>query len=106
MQKSIPVWTVIDNVTTGKSVTHKFSGVDDGDLCETNAEWIVGDIIDDGRTRALGGSSHSELNHISSGDIDAGKVASREARFRTMPGMSGTRIMPTTFPASISPLEM
>ncbi|CAI7603887.1 unnamed protein product [Penicillium crustosum] len=35
---------VIENVTTGKTVTHKFTGVDDGDLCETNAEWIVEDF--------------------------------------------------------------
>ncbi|KAJ5244069.1 hypothetical protein N7489_004165 [Penicillium chrysogenum] len=40
---------VIDNVTTGKSVTHKFSGVDDGDLCETNAEWIVEDFESGGQ---------------------------------------------------------
>ncbi|KAJ5490186.1 hypothetical protein LT330_007484 [Penicillium expansum] len=35
---------VIENLTSGTSVTHKFSGVDDGDLCETNAEWIVEDF--------------------------------------------------------------
>ncbi|KAJ5589107.1 hypothetical protein N7537_011785 [Penicillium hordei] len=35
---------VIKNVSSGKSVTHQFSGVDDGDLCETNAEWIVEDF--------------------------------------------------------------
>lgn len=35
---------VIENVSSGRSVTHTFSGVDDGDLCETNAEWIVEDF--------------------------------------------------------------
>lgn len=34
----------IENVTTGKSVTHTFSDVSDGDLCEYNAEWIVEDF--------------------------------------------------------------
>ncbi|KAJ5185612.1 Concanavalin A-like lectin/glucanases superfamily [Penicillium cf. griseofulvum] len=34
---------VIKNVTTGKSVTHTFTGGVDGDLCEYNAEWIVED---------------------------------------------------------------
>ncbi|KAI1097238.1 peptidase A4 family-domain-containing protein [Jackrogersella minutella] len=34
---------VIENVTTGKSVTHSFSGESDA-LCETNAEWIVEDF--------------------------------------------------------------
>lgn len=36
---------VIENVTTGKTVTHKFSGEgSEGDLCEYNAEWIVEDF--------------------------------------------------------------
>ncbi|KAI2463124.1 peptidase A4 family-domain-containing protein [Annulohypoxylon bovei var. microspora] len=34
---------VIENVTTGKTVTHSFSGESDA-LCETNAEWIVEDF--------------------------------------------------------------
>ncbi|KAI1089383.1 peptidase A4 family-domain-containing protein [Rostrohypoxylon terebratum] len=34
---------VVENVTTGKSVTHSFSGESDA-LCETNAEWIVEDF--------------------------------------------------------------
>lgn len=34
---------VIQNVSTGKSVTHTFNGGVDGDLCEYNAEWIVED---------------------------------------------------------------
>ncbi|KAJ5638256.1 hypothetical protein N7490_008135 [Penicillium lividum] len=38
---------VIENVTTGKSVTHTFSGGVDGDLCEYNAEWIVEDFEED-----------------------------------------------------------
>jgi len=34
----------VDNVTTGKSVTHTFSNEgSEGDLCEYNAEWIVED---------------------------------------------------------------
>ncbi|KAJ5589400.1 hypothetical protein N7537_012078 [Penicillium hordei] len=40
---------VVDNMTTGKSVTHEFTGVDYGDLCETNAEWIVEDFIAAGK---------------------------------------------------------
>ncbi|KKK11916.1 hypothetical protein P175DRAFT_0504939 [Aspergillus ochraceoroseus IBT 24754] len=35
---------VVENVTTGKSVTHTFTGGVDGDLCEYNAEWIVEDF--------------------------------------------------------------
>jgi len=34
---------VIENVTTGKTVTHTFSG-QSAALCETNAEWIVEDF--------------------------------------------------------------
>jgi len=35
----------IENLTTGKTVTHTFSGEgSEGDLCETNAEWIVEDF--------------------------------------------------------------
>ncbi|KAJ5457574.1 hypothetical protein N7475_008962 [Penicillium sp. IBT 31633x] len=34
----------IENVSTGKSVTHTFNGGVDGDLCEYNAEWIVEDF--------------------------------------------------------------
>jgi hypothetical protein len=34
----------VENVSTGKSVTHTFSGGVDGDLCEYNAEWIVEDF--------------------------------------------------------------
>lgn len=33
---------VIENSTTGKSVTHTFSSTE-GDLCEYDAEWIVED---------------------------------------------------------------
>ncbi|KAG0645520.1 Aspergillopepsin II heavy chain [Hyphodiscus hymeniophilus] len=34
----------VDNISTGKSVTHTFSNEgSEGDLCETNAEWIVED---------------------------------------------------------------
>jgi len=33
----------IENLSTGKSVTHSFSGESDR-LCETNAEWIVEDF--------------------------------------------------------------
>ncbi|KAJ6143069.1 hypothetical protein N7471_002522 [Penicillium samsonianum] len=40
---------VIENVTSGQSVTHKFSNVSDGDLCETNAEWIVEDFESGGQ---------------------------------------------------------
>ncbi|KAJ5902562.1 hypothetical protein N7495_003090 [Penicillium taxi] len=38
----------VDNITTGKTVTHTFSNVDDGSLCEYNAEWIVEDFESDG----------------------------------------------------------
>ncbi|ROV87030.1 hypothetical protein VSDG_10026 [Cytospora chrysosperma] len=34
---------VIENSTTGKSVTHTFTSTE-GDLCQTNAEWIVEDF--------------------------------------------------------------
>ncbi|GAB7347316.1 hypothetical protein MBLNU459_g3395t1 [Dothideomycetes sp. NU459] len=34
---------VVENISTGKTVTHKFSGETD-DLCEYNAEWIVEDF--------------------------------------------------------------
>lgn len=34
---------VIENLTTGKSVTHTFLGLKTASLCETNAEWIVED---------------------------------------------------------------
>lgn len=39
---------VIENVSTGKSVTHTFTGGVDGDLCEYNAEWIVEDFESNG----------------------------------------------------------
>ena len=35
---------VIENLTTGTTVTHTFSGESDGSLCEYNAEWIVEDF--------------------------------------------------------------
>nr|BDA81845.1 aspergillopepsin IIa [Aspergillus aculeatus] len=34
----------VENVSTGQSVTHSFSGNVEGSLCETNAEWIVEDF--------------------------------------------------------------
>ncbi|KAF7717777.1 Aspergillopepsin-2 [Penicillium ucsense] len=34
----------IENLSTGRSVTHTFNGGVDGTLCETNAEWIVEDF--------------------------------------------------------------
>ncbi|RAH62505.1 aspergillopepsin-2 [Aspergillus piperis CBS 112811] len=34
----------VENLTTGQSVSHTFSGNVEGDLCETNAEWIVEDF--------------------------------------------------------------
>lgn len=34
----------IENETTGVTVTETFTGVTDGSLCETNAEWIVEDF--------------------------------------------------------------
>lgn len=37
----------ITNVSTGKTVTHSFSG-QSGKLCETNAEWIVEDFEENG----------------------------------------------------------
>lgn len=37
------------NVTTGKSVSHTFSGeASEGSLCEYNAEWIVEDFEESG----------------------------------------------------------
>lgn len=35
---------VIENLTTGTTKTHTFSGESDGSLCEYNAEWIVEDF--------------------------------------------------------------
>ncbi|KAH8898029.1 hypothetical protein GQ53DRAFT_637802 [Thozetella sp. PMI_491] len=35
---------VLENLTTGKTVTKTFSGETSGSLCETNAEWIVEDF--------------------------------------------------------------
>ena len=35
---------VIENLTTGTTVTETFSNVSDGSLCEYNAEWIVEDF--------------------------------------------------------------
>ncbi|KXG45674.1 Concanavalin A-like lectin/glucanases superfamily [Penicillium griseofulvum] len=40
---------VIKNLTTGKSVSHTFTGGVDGDLCEYNAEWIVEDYESGGQ---------------------------------------------------------
>ncbi|PYH98420.1 hypothetical protein BO71DRAFT_371066 [Aspergillus ellipticus CBS 707.79] len=37
----------IENVSTGSTVTHTFTGGVDGDLCEYNAEWIVEDFEED-----------------------------------------------------------
>lgn len=34
----------IENLTTGQTVSHSFSGETAGSLCETNAEWIVEDF--------------------------------------------------------------
>lgn len=34
----------IENLTTGVTVSESFTGVTDGSLCETNAEWIVEDF--------------------------------------------------------------
>ncbi|CZR54719.1 related to aspergillopepsin II precursor [Phialocephala subalpina] len=39
---------VIENVSTGTTVTHTFTGGVDGDLCEYNAEWIVEDFEENG----------------------------------------------------------
>lgn len=38
----------VENLTNGQSVTHRFSGSTQGDLCETNAEWIVEDFESNG----------------------------------------------------------
>ncbi|KAL4787326.1 peptidase A4 family-domain-containing protein [Aspergillus varians] len=38
----------VENVSTGKTVTHTFNGGVDGDLCEYNAEWIVEDFESNG----------------------------------------------------------
>lgn len=38
----------VENLTNGQSVTHKFTGSTQGDLCETNAEWIVEDFESNG----------------------------------------------------------
>ncbi|KAL4811308.1 peptidase A4 family-domain-containing protein [Aspergillus unguis] len=38
----------VENLTTGQSVTHTFTGGVDGDLCEYNAEWIVEDFESNG----------------------------------------------------------
>lgn len=35
---------VLENQTTGKSVSKTFSGNVEGALCQTNAEWIVEDV--------------------------------------------------------------
>lgn len=35
---------VIENQTTGKTVTKTFNGNVEGDLCLENAEWIVEDV--------------------------------------------------------------
>ncbi|KAF1351839.1 peptidase A4 family-domain-containing protein [Delphinella strobiligena] len=43
----------VENVSTGKTVTHKFSGESDA-LCEYNAEWIVEDFTEvNGGTESL-----------------------------------------------------
>ena len=34
----------VENLTNGQSVTHQFTGGTQGNLCETNAEWIVEDF--------------------------------------------------------------
>lgn len=34
----------IENLSSGQKVTHKFTGSEQGSLCETNAEWIVEDF--------------------------------------------------------------
>jgi hypothetical protein len=39
----------VENLTTGKTVTHTFTGGVDGDLCEYNAEWIVEDFESNGQ---------------------------------------------------------
>ncbi|RDW74653.1 A4/G1 family peptidase [Aspergillus mulundensis] len=38
----------VENLSTGQSVTHTFTGGVDGDLCEYNAEWIVEDFESNG----------------------------------------------------------
>ncbi|KAL5356937.1 peptidase A4 family-domain-containing protein [Aspergillus floccosus] len=38
----------VENLTTGKTVTHTFTGGVDGNLCEYNAEWIVEDFEQNG----------------------------------------------------------
>ncbi|BAE62645.1 unnamed protein product [Aspergillus oryzae RIB40] len=35
---------IVENLTTGKTVSHTFAGQDDNALCETNAEWIMEDF--------------------------------------------------------------
>ena len=39
---------VIENLTTGTTVSHTFSGGTEGTLCETNAEWIIEDFEENG----------------------------------------------------------
>ncbi|KAF3764100.1 hypothetical protein M406DRAFT_260106 [Cryphonectria parasitica EP155] len=41
---------VIENLTTGQTVSETFTGVTDGSLCEENAEWIVEDFEECGTT--------------------------------------------------------
>jgi hypothetical protein len=40
--------TTLENVSSGVSVSHKFSGQTDGTLCGQDAEWIVEDFESDG----------------------------------------------------------
>lgn len=44
---------VIENLTTGKTVSETFSDVSDGSLCEYDAEWIVEDFEECGSTCSL-----------------------------------------------------
>lgn len=39
---------IVENLSTGQSVSHTFNGGTTGTLCETNAEWIVEDFEENG----------------------------------------------------------
>ncbi|TVY40489.1 Aspergillopepsin [Lachnellula subtilissima] len=61
----------VENVTTGKTVTHSFSGESsEGDLCEYNAEWIVEAYEENGSQVSLanfGTETFSSASAVKSG---------------------------------------
>lgn len=65
---------VIENTTTGQTVTETFTNVSDGSLCEYDAEWIVEDFEECGTSCEL--VPFADFGTVTFTDVSATKSGS------------------------------